>query len=588
MSNVWTLSGEVGKPLNAANYSIEILKAYNMRVVFRNLAADTLTFTIPLASLDSTEELVPELGQVVALHRDYIKIFQGHVTGRRQTGRVISITVSGPWWWLERIFLQSLQSDNTGATAERPTYVFPAQSLTTSLETLVNKAIALGVPMGVIGYEGTFNSPPMRVNQTSYAGAIADIVRVTPDMVLVFDYSGAIPRLRTIRRLYAGALTVDARHLSGFELNPMTELQVSQVKVPYMTRDSATGRRKYAEQTAGTAQLGKVYIHTVSGDEMDTFLPPDILTTTVTPPPSVEKFNLKTTSYGVGIDPVNAPSVAKDFDPVISQVYKQYKQYNIGDTRNITQWIGNYSNPYLLPDGPPVTCKNEAGNNANLSGKYILLNQSLPDWAATLLKAVRVTFSGTWYYFGTEWQYGTPAPPLNMIEALLALGGEVGIGWSVKPTPGVDVNLLINLNIKVRRYIKRSWYASVTLVNQLSGTLTKSAVAQPTVTTTADYIFRFPPTGYAAGLLAAQNYIPYEGRFTVVGLQVGFANYRFYAINFSNSQAAHSSIRAMVTEEEIEIATGKTTVRLGPPARFSYRELVNRVKTNANDQIIYL
>lgn len=582
MPNVWTLTGETGKAMSPSPRTFQELNAHGGRVTFRNLATDTLTFSIPIYNLASTAEIIPELGQVVGLQRSGTQIFQGHVTGRRQTGRVITITVSGPWWWLERIFLESSQVDGMGDTAPRPTYVFPGQSLTTSLQNIVNKAIALGVPMALGNLAATFASPPMRVNQTSYAGTIADLVRVTPDMVLAFNYAGSVPTLNTARRLYAPGLTLDARQLGGFELNPITELEVTQVQVPYMTR-STSGKRQFNTQIAGTHSVGKVYIHIVSGTEMDTFLPPDIIKTTVTPPSAVTKVKFK-----ADFAPGNFQYVAQTYDPVISQAYRNYKQYTIGSYQFQGQWVGNYGTPYLLAEGPPTTAKNAAGNNANLVNKFILLSTSLPDWAATQLKAERVTYSGTWYHYGTEWRYATPAPPLSPVEALLAPGGEVVIGWVVKPTPGVDVNLLPNLNVKVRRFIKRSWSASVTVVNRPSGTITKSNPGQPTVTTAADYIFRYPPAGYAAGLLAAQNYIPYEGRFTVVEDEAGGTRYMMSALNFSDSQPAYASIRAMVSEEEIDIGSGKTTVRLGPPARFSYRELVNRVKTNANDQIIYL
>ena len=58
--------------------------------------------------------------------------------------------------------------------------------------------------------------------------------------------------------------------------------------------------------------------------------------------------------------------------------------------------------------------------------------------------------------------------------------------------------------------------------------------------------------------------------------------------NFSNSQTAHASIRAMVTEESVDIGTGQTSLYMGPPARFSFLELTNKLRTNANDQITYL
>jgi hypothetical protein len=551
--------------MDATPRTFESLNATGTRMNFRNLAADTLTFSIPLASLASTAEIIPELGQTVTLLRSGARIFHGHVTGRRQVGRVISITVSGPWWWLERIFLESAQTDSTGATADRPTYVFPAQSLTVSLQNLATKAAALGVPMGIGTLASTFDSPPMRVNQVSYAGAIADLVRVTPDMVLYFNYAASPPQLGTVRRLSglgggsATSQTLDARLLEGFNLNPITELEVKQVRVPYMTLN-ATGKKTFAAQSAGTAALGKVYLHIVSGAEMDTFLPPDA---TITPGSTL---GVKTLPAAI------SNLLVQTLDTEIAANYKKFAGNVGGSSTSTTMWA--QANPAVkVPNGRPSKCVDAAGRDVALAGKYVLLSKDLPDWAMTQLGGVKVTYSGTWYaQFGAT--YGLPRPSQPPWWTDLAAGATTGTAFVYKPTATL-------IHPEQYCWLQRPWKFTATLVN-------KSAASLEPVQRGADYAFRFPPAGYAAGLLAAQNYIPYEGGFTVVADDAGGTRFMASAINFSNSQAAHASIRAMVSEEEIDIGSGKTTVRLGPPARFSYRELVNRVRTNSNDQIIYL
>ena len=152
-----------------------------------------------------------------------------------------------------------------------------------------------------------------------------------------------------------------------------------------------------------------------------------------------------------------------------------------------------------------------------------------------------------------------------------------GVAWQSKPKATPDPQPVR----PVYFWYQRPYSFTATI-------LTTSYPAKKKILRGADFNFRNPPADYAAGLLAAQNYVPYQGQFTVAEDDAGAFRYMAYAMNFSNSQAAHGFVRAMVTEEVIEIGTGQTTVFLGAPARFAYRELVNRVRPNPNDQIIYL
>ena len=558
MASIFTIYGESGKAMDLTGWTPEQLRATGIRMSFRNLGTDTLTFSIPLASLASTAEIVPEMGQIVQLYRNGVCIFLGHVTGRRQKGRNIFVTVSGPWWWLERIFLESSVADSTGALGDRPTYAFGANSLTVSLKELADKAIALGVPFKVGTLATTFVSPPMKINQSSYAGAMADLVRVTPDMVLYFDYSVYPPSLNSVRRLSAPSLTLDARNLADFELDPVTELEVTQVRVPYVTR-ADDGKRQFASQNAGVPQLGKVYLHVVSGEELDTYLPADKV---------LDSVLVKTDTAEISTD------LVMRLDPAISAARVKFGVPQLGDIKQYVKiWYGRPGAWTLLENGPPSKCVDESGNNVALSGKFITTLGSLPDWAVIQLGGKKVTYSGTWYgVYGAKNLADTAQR--NPAWLALSAGQVTGSGWSAKPTKSAPVQ-----NIYV--WYKRPYSFTATILKTAYPSKTK-------ISRGADFNFRNPPADYAAGLLAAQNYVPYQGEFRVAEDDAGAFRYMAYAMNFSNSQAAHGFVRAMVTEESIEIATGQTTVFLGAPARFAYRELVNRVRPNPNDQIIYL
>ena len=560
--------GQAGKTLDATPRTLEALNASGSRVTFRNLATDTFTFSITLGSLTAAGSILPQLGQTVTLKRGASNFFQGVVTGLRQTGWRIDVTVSGPWWWFERIALESTQTDASGAAGDRASFAHPSQSLTTSLNDLLTEVYSLGVPGSIGSLATTFTAPVMKINQGSFAQAIAEVVRVTPDMVLYFDYSGSAPVLKTERRLTglaagsAAGLTLDARTVADFELNPLTELEVVGVRVPYLTR-ATNGAKKFARQTAGTTVVGKVLLHTVSGDEMDTFLPNDLL----------DYVDVQTINTGA------TPSIDHViyFDSTISKIAQQYGVQEIGlTTPYVTLWdsptVAGGTGPKIAQPVDTPIFKLENGAQLFPSGDGLLITGSLPEWAMRQLGAQKVTVKGTIYgYFAV--QYGTAAVFTPAQQALRA-GAVVGKDWATQITPSTPL-------ASSYYWYRRAFDFTATLMPSRYAALTR-------IYRESDYGFRVPPAGFAAGLLAAQNYIPYEGRCTVVEDDAGSTRYINKALSFSNSQTAHASLRAMVTEETVEIGTGKTSIYMGPPARFSFLELVNKMRTNSNDQITYL
>jgi hypothetical protein len=566
MAAIWTIEGEAGKDLDATTRTIEALRLVGGRVTFRNLATDTFTFSIPIRSLSSTSEIVPEEMQTLELFRSGVRFFKGLVTRRKLSGRRFDITVSGPWWLLERVSMESVVADKAGTTADRPTYVLPTQSLTTSLSSLLTKAIALGVPMSIGSLATTFSAPGMKLNQLNFAQAIAEVVRVTPDMVLYFDYSDTTPQVKTVRRLAglavgsAASLTLDARQLKDPELAPQTELKVTQVRVPYMTR-ATDGRQKFATQNAGTAQLGNILIQTVSGPELDTFLPNEL----------VDFVDVQTAKAEVTYQMVEAA------DPVIKKAVQQFGSDAVGDAYPwLDMWDGKVGSGWWskkVKQNADISARSKTGVNVPLAGRSLLVSRNLPAWAMRALDAVEVTISGTWFnYF--RWQYGV-APTYPPAFKYLRKGGT-GEGvcfdnkiYSSKDRPDV-------IYWQTRRYSFTAILVSTTITG-------KRRVYSP-----ADFNFRFPPAGFATGLLAAQNYVPYAGKFGTVEQDPGGTRYMNRALNFSNSQPEHASARAMVSEETVDLANGMTTVIMGPPSRFSYLEFVNRFRTNSNDQIQYI
>jgi hypothetical protein len=557
---MWTILGQTGKAMDATERTLAAIGAENPRVVFRSLAADTLSWQVLLDGLAPSAEIIPEAGQEVELRRSGARFFCGTVTSVRQTGRVVSVEAANAWWWLERVFLESLQTDGTGATGTRATYALPEQDLDDSFAALANAAIALGVPMQLGALAATFAAPPLRLAQMSFAQALAEVARVTPDLVTWFDYSASgLPALRTARRLTAATTTVDAETVEAFDVRPLTELQVSVVSVPYLSR-AASGAKKFEMQTAGTAASGvpggRAQILTVSGDEMDTFLPIDLLDSAEVwsyyhPTPS-----LLLSAYVWERDPslgqaVGIPTYGAG---VIGDSLTYYT--NASPLQSQTRWFSGFA--ARKADGTVLP---------SLAGWYVLAQDDVDDWVLDVIGGFRATLSGTWI---ATWRSANGPWPAWFSQ--LQTGATTGAGYAE-----VSFGQLSGLE----HWLARPFEVSCVLAPGID-------YADRLKYKPADYGFVNPPAGFAAGLLAAQNYVPYEGQIEIAAEECGAARYLATGINLSNAMTGAASMKAMLSSEELDLDAGLTTLVLGPPERFSYRDLVNRLRGSSNDNIVYL
>lgn len=555
---MWTITGQTGKALNATSRTLAEIGALGPKVTFRSLAADSMTWGVMLAELAPTTELIPEIGQEIALFRSGSRVFCGHVANVRQAGHSVTVTVNNAWWWLERVFLSSTQTDGTGATGTRASFALAAGDLSTSFAAVANAAIALGVPMSLGALAATFNAPELRLNQQSFGQALAEIARVTPDLVTWFDYSvGGYPALRTSRRLSAGTVTIDADAEVTIDLNPLTQMEVSAVDVPYLVR-AADGAKQFAMQSAGTRAMGKTQLMTVSGDEMDTFLPKDLL----------DVFeNMATLDYATA-------SFVANRDSTLKGLLDKYGYLPGSPGTAVYFYIGTTSFKSPVSYGFPGISYLRADGTPRTGATYLVASGgTVPEWLLKAYGGEVVTVSGTWIaYFQTRDANGDHAVPDIYYD--LERGGEAMGGFDNDQKFGVGSDF-------AKRYSVRSFSFQATVINTPFYSYTD--VYRP-----SDYGFAAPPPGFAAGLLAAQSYRPYEGSITIPAEECGATRYLPSAINVSNSMPDHASMKAMASSEEWDLQTGDTTVVLGPPARFSYRELVNRLRGSSNDNILYV
>lgn len=68
---------------------------------------------------------------------------------------------------------------------------------------------------------------------------------------------------------------------------------------------------------------------------------------------------------------------------------------------------------------------------------------------------------------------------------------------------------------------------------------------------------------------------------------VGSASLLGKTFNVDRHMPEYADMRAMAKSIDLNIATGTTTINLGPPARQSLKGSVNRVQQSDDDNIIY-
>jgi hypothetical protein len=528
------------------------------------------------SNIPSLNAVIPTLRQEVTLYRDGVSFFFGNVTNVRssiQSGsHEFQITVSGPWWFLEKVPFTSVRQDGSGASGERITYVFgtasAGQNLKTSIEQAIDRANQLGCPIAPISGGSSVAAmsafPRITLNQSTCGQVISELVRLVPDAMAHFNYATYPAKLIVTRRPTATEVTFNqsTSPITLIDINPIIELEVQQVTLPSVTRNTV-GRTVFQKQESGSAQTGKNItkrqVITISGPELDTFLPNDLFE------------NQTITTSG------SIANLAHDSDQACKDAASKYglsrlpiniylEAVTLYDSRSNTTGGANYVTTNTFNIGG-YSIKDTSGNF--LTGWSILTSGIPADWTGITYKPCIV--SGTMWIrvVRDEGSYGTASsfPRPNYISD--AKFNFLKSGYTETNMFGDDVE-----------YFTKPF--------NFSGYATPGGAGSSTVYKPADYSFINPPTGLAEFLRSTQNWIPYEGAITLEEEDVGATRYRGNKINLINSIPAYSTMGALVSGESLEIESGRTTISLGAPARNDYRTLVDKIRKTSQDNIVYV
>ncbi len=564
MSDTWTIKGQTGKTIDATERTLEQLRAGGLQIDFRGLATGTAVWNIWLKSTTEIATYVPDEGQRISIYLNGDRYFTGHVTGREPIFTAgdwgYSITVSDPWYWLEKTPLSSEIEDETTVVQERSIYLFATGSPTSHLTSLAARAIELGMPIELGSIATCHPVPRLSLREMSLAEAISEIMRLVVDGMVYFDHSGpdgTYPQLTMQRRTTATTVEITPALLCVpmLKLKPRHDLRISELKLIYATRETYENARvnAYKSTTAGasTGERPDRQLITISGPEPGLGLPLD-LTDFVVVKSAVLAGNL-----GAALTLYHDLLKAGDADLSDVQVYATTEEDEASGS--IVQW----------PSDPMVIVTDSEGNDLDLGEwTHYLTKGEVKDW---------------WEKDGIESvQARVTATVASFVIAGLTDDAPSMPKWARVVGARPSVHFVIDASELKFRYV---WQASISTVVPLVKT------HWPTDTTLIrkeDWGWFFPPAGFADYLLETQNWVPWEGEVPIATDETPANNLVGAVLNVAGWVPETATMRAMISAYSVVPATGQVTFTLGPPARHSFRDLVNRFRQSGADNIYWL
>lgn len=624
----WWIKGETGKTLDATRRVLPDLKVRDATARFGVLESDWLTWTARTRDVDAGQTIIPDVGQKISLYLDETRVFHGNVTDPRLDLYGTKIRAEGPWWWLRRQEVLTSINDEAGNPGDRPRWVFSQANLQAHLQEVLTKAITDGLPIALGTVPSIYEVPAMSFSLTSFADVISGLLDWCPDAVAWFDHSAeqgeAQAATATTIELEGGASVVDDFYngleieirsganvgetrvitdyvgatrtatvaawtitpsagddytietpaafnvtrrgaataktivvgtdkITEFDLSPVSELQVGQVRLPYA---SVNGSNEIAweEQASGVAAPGKVWVITIAGPETVDFLP----------------------STGGFSDDLNIELTTTDLATAVKEALDGYAGLEATYPEGGTGWIFSVADTVTTKTVTHSWSEaTEAGkswaNPAVPAGKSFIFfeeGQQPPQWAIDGFGLTRYSLTHLRYvdgnsptstpaydgarsgdldqfFLGTYYWYSNSKTDPNAI-------GSFEYAWLVKEFRDEEFQM---------------WMIPTANIPG-TGKLSRSALDS--------FSFLSPNSGLAANLLAASNWLPYEGRIVLSPGTITPEAILSKKINVTGHVAALATAGALPRAYELDLDAATVTIELGAPARKDFRSLVNR------------
>ena len=358
----------------------------------------------------------------------------------------------------------------------------------------------------------------------TWLSVLTDLLKPVADVAGWVDYGGTgVPRLCIGRRSSMDVLRLQVG------VDPIGRIELaprSELQVTGISLASASRDATGALVYAAQRSGDGSHIVSVSGPEVGPFVPPNDL-----PMVSIQTVALS----GLGISAYIA------LDSTI--------QAAVAAAEALGAFYGWAGGAYGIP----------ASGLATGTGTYKIIAGQVMDFLKTdygLIESTqRVTGWLGWYYNAAN-GFGSGITALcNAHNAMFYTNGTTNV-----------FSIYLDVTIPV---INLSWPA-------LTDVYAKAA-----------YEYLTPPVGMADGMLAAANFIPYEG---TLALNPGFPWQRFLArrLNVANADPGLETAGAIIQSAAVTLATGAVALRCGAPQRVSLNSLVTRYSSSAKDNIALL
>ena len=543
----WAITGESAKALGASSVDIEVMNLSGGTLTFRNAGADSFDFFLAADDVTADPTYLPTHLQKIAVWRSGVRQFAGIVTDTNfiwDGGRAgWAIKAEGGWNELEKYPLATGNS-----TWER------AQgSLKTSIEVLIDAAIAAGAQI-VRGTIATmFDIIPISFRGLTFAAGLAELLKWVPDAVAWFSYTAAgLPVLNISRR---GTLTEKTYALGTDEvtkcnISPVAGQTPDKVLLTYALSNS-NGVVSETTQTAGSGTAAnQVVVISQAG---------------------LADFNTRAAAGAVTVQTTTTANwtLAYALDPKL----KDIASIPTPSSGAITYWGGSTSGSKASETWTGVTPKITGLSSPNL---YAILTGEFREWMTTKLGITKGvgSFVGEFFWNWRRTTSGGANSYPQWLQDLVAAGAEiVSNGWynSTNWTPGTSPTSPINDTVYIFRY-----KCAFDLV-----TMSRSITSATELRDPGDYPTTAPPSGLASDLLSVQGFTPWRGRIELSPHQA-FARELGQKISFSGGNSRLNSIGAIAQEEQIEIQTGRRALVVGVQSRASIASLMSRFrKTSA-------
>jgi hypothetical protein len=529
--SAWTIEGESGKALGASSVDLALTGFSGVQITTTNQGTDTCSFFVRCEDPTVDPTYLPEFNQKISIFKSGVRQFVGYV------GKPKFLLQGGIFGWQVEAQNGWQELDRVALADSDKEYARPQGAMTATVQDIINKAIAGGARIALGSVATMFDIPPISFRGTSCGAALTELLKICADAVAYLDYSvGGNPALTIVRRgtMTAKTITFGTDEIvEPFSCTPIPGVTPTKVTVAYATRDANGIVTEYV-QTAGSGADAQAVILT------ETNLA-EFQTLAAAAQVAMQTTTTANAAFAVARDPRLAAIVG--LPPALA------------------------SGSYTMPRAGTYTTKDsitEAGDSPSFSGftapnTNALLQGQMKDYMTSKLGITQGVgqFSGhLWWRYPLEDASGNLAAP-SWVAPLVAAGAEIFYGWWTTGTGGPD--------IQSNQNTWRAYYLRIYVEFEFVA-ISKTFASLTNLRDPGNYGTLAPPASLAAVLLAAQNFVPYDGQFSLSPFHAP-EHLLSKKVSFGGLTSRLSSIGALLQSETLDVETGAKSVTMGPPAR---------------------